>query len=602
MGDARAGARRDHRRARHRGVDPARGAHGAALARRAARRARAQRRRPRRRRRSERGRAAPPAPRPTSAASTTRSSRPTSRPRSPSSRGSRTARSSCSARAGGRGGPSSSRGSVINRVIRLSGPIDVHVISQDKAEASGARAARAGAAFRRRVGALAAAGGSPGWRSRRSGSPLLTFVARRRRATTSRSRRCCCCSCSLVVAVGRDRRAAARRSRPRSSAFLLRELLLHAAAAHLDDRGAREPARADRVPRGRGVVSALRRRRRRAARCDAAAARADAETLARLAANVQHDDPLADLIVFAPVVVRPRRRERARAATDGGGWRIEAGGRARVRRRRPSDADLTLPLGDGVVLALVGGRPRPATTVRCSTRSPRSSPRARERARLSAAGGARRPQLGAGQRAAHRAAASGVPRPAHAARVDQGVGVEPAPDRRRVVDRGRGRVPRDRSRTRPTASPRSSANLLDMSRLQAGVLQPTLRAGAPRRGRAGRAREPRRARPYGVVVDVPETLPPVRADAALLERVVANLVENAMRVVARRTARCASTAGAVHDRVDLRIIDHGPGIPAARTRAGLPAVPAARRPRARHRRRARPRGRARLRARRWTAS
>jgi two-component system sensor histidine kinase KdpD len=51
----------------------------------------------------------------------------------------------------------------------------------------------------------------------------------------------------------------------------------------------------------------------------------------------------------------------------------------------------------------------------------------------------------------------------------------------------------------------------------------------------------------------------VRADAALLERVVANLVENAMRwSPADRPARI--TAGRVHDRVDLRIIDHGPGI------------------------------------------
>jgi two-component system sensor histidine kinase KdpD len=63
----------------------------------------------------------------------------------------------------------------------------------------------------------------------------------------------------------------------------------------------------------------------------------------------------------------------------------------------------------------------------------------------------------------------------------------------------------------------------------------------------------------GVVVDVSETLAPVRADAALLERVVANLVENAMRwSPADRPARI--TAGRVHERVDLRIIDHGPGI------------------------------------------
>src|SRR5262249_40394979 len=42
-----------------------------------------------------------------------------------------------------------------------------------------------------------------------------------------------------------------------------------------------------------GFVDAAARRAR-----DAARARADAETLARLAANVQQDDPLADLVLF----------------------------------------------------------------------------------------------------------------------------------------------------------------------------------------------------------------------------------------------------------------------------------------------------------------
>ena len=64
-----------------------------------------------------------------------------------------------------------------------------------------------------------------------------------------------------------------------------------------------------------------------------------------------------------------------------------------------------------------------------------------------------------------------------------------------------------------------------------------------------------------MVYEVPENLSPVRADAALLERVVANLVENAMRWSPEdRPARV--TAGRVHDRVDLRVIDHGPGIAA----------------------------------------
>ncbi len=58
---------------------------------------------------------------------------------------------------------------------------------------------------------------------------------------------------------------------------------------------------------------------------------------------------------------------------------------------------------------------------------------------------------------------------------------------------------------------------------------------------------------------MPETLEHVRADAALLERVVANLVENAMRW-SPGDRPGAGHRGPRADRVDVRIIDHGPGI------------------------------------------
>ncbi len=52
------------------------------------------------------------------------------------------------------------------------------------------------------------------------------------------------------------------------------------------------------------------------------------------------------------------------------------------------------------------------------------------------------------------------------------------------------------------------------------------------------------------------------ADPALLERAVANLVANAVSH-SPRARRIRIEAGAVADRVDLRVVDHGPGIPAA---------------------------------------
>jgi len=62
-----------------------------------------------------------------------------------------------------------------------------------------------------------------------------------------------------------------------------------------------------------------------------------------------------------------------------------------------------------------------------------------------------------------------------------------------------------------------------------------------------------------VRVDIPERLPPVETDPALLERVVANLVENALAWSSPDTP-VVVTAGEVAGRIDLRIIDRGPGI------------------------------------------
>jgi two-component system sensor histidine kinase KdpD len=104
-------------------------------------------------------------------------------------------------------------------------------------------------------------------------------------------------------------------------------------------------------------------------------------------------------------------------------------------------------------------------------------------------------------------------------------------------------------------------NLLDMSRLQAGALQVALRPTALEEvvpvaltslgGRANR-----------VVLDLKEDVAPVMADPALLERVVANLVENALNW-APPGQPVRVEAGAVGDVVDLRVVDRGTGIPMA---------------------------------------
>ncbi|MEV0988813.1 sensor histidine kinase KdpD [Streptomyces sp. NPDC049949] len=100
-------------------------------------------------------------------------------------------------------------------------------------------------------------------------------------------------------------------------------------------------------------------------------------------------------------------------------------------------------------------------------------------------------------------------------------------------------------------------NLLDMSRLQTGTVTPQIRetdldevvpmalGGVPE---------------DSVQLDIPESLPMVAVDRGLLERAVANIVENAVKY-SPEDAPVLVSASALADRVELRVVDRGPGIP-----------------------------------------
>lgn len=100
-------------------------------------------------------------------------------------------------------------------------------------------------------------------------------------------------------------------------------------------------------------------------------------------------------------------------------------------------------------------------------------------------------------------------------------------------------------------------NLLDMSRLQTGTVSPLIReidldevvpmalGGVPEQS---------------VALDIPETLPMVAVDPGLLERGVANIVENAVKY-SREGEKVLVAASALGDRVELRVVDRGPGVP-----------------------------------------
>jgi two-component system sensor histidine kinase KdpD len=102
-------------------------------------------------------------------------------------------------------------------------------------------------------------------------------------------------------------------------------------------------------------------------------------------------------------------------------------------------------------------------------------------------------------------------------------------------------------------------NLLDMSRLQAGALSlfprpsgldEVVALALDDLGPAGR----------DITVEIPEMLPAVRADPAILERVVVNLTENALRYSPAGKAPLIA-ASSLGDRVELRVVDRGPGLP-----------------------------------------
>lgn len=111
-------------------------------------------------------------------------------------------------------------------------------------------------------------------------------------------------------------------------------------------------------------------------------------------------------------------------------------------------------------------------------------------------------------------------------------------------------------------------NLLDMSRLRTGSLRPTMRDVAVEEI-VGRSLASLGDRARGVRVDVPESLPFVRADPALLERSVANLLENAIKHGQGAAVVVEGTADV--DSVWIVVADHGEGIPEAeRARAFEP--------------------------------
>ena len=293
---------------------------------------------------------------------------------------------------------------------------------------------------------------------------------------------------------------------------------------------------------------------------EAAHAKAEAQTMARLSGSViGAADPLGVLIArlrdtFGVDAAAVLRRE-------GDGWRLETSAGEPVPER-PEDGDLTVPLDDDEQLVLRGAGldPEDLTLLEVFT------------GQLSLA-------LESRQLRAEAALASGLAeadrfRTALLAAVSHDLRTPLASIKASVTSLLQRDVewPAEAQQELLEAIDRGSDrltslinNLLDMGRLQTGTLEPVLRdVGFEEVVPAVMTELPGGA--SKVILDLPETLPRVHADASLLERAVANVIENALQW--SPSDQCVRvSAGSFGSTVDLRVVDSGPGVAAEQREA-----------------------------------
>ena len=443
--------------------------------------------------------------------------------------------------------------------------IDVHVISSEPTSATTRTRAAATASTPRRGVAVCRRGAACSrgcWRS--LAPPLLTLVAGATCATRSTLP-----SDLLIVPARRGRGRRARRLRAR---VRLRD---HRASCSPTGTSRRRTT-SSRSPRARtssrSVIFLARRRGGEHARGHRVAPHGRSGTGAGRGRDAGRAERHA------------RRRRRTRCPQLVGA----AAGRVRRRRASPCSRERRRRRGRSLAAAGDAGADDAPTTPTSSSRStatevlvlrgddlgrrrPRGAPGVRrpggDRGAAARAARRRRARRGAGrgERAADRAARGGVARPAHAAVVDQGVGEQPAAARRRLHARGdagaardhrRGRRPaqpprRQPARHEPAADRRAAAR---DARRRRSTRSCRPRSPGSSAGRAGRRRRRRDA----------------AARAAPTPRCSNGPSPTSSRTRSRGrppTQHVRVEACVAEQRVDLRVVDRGPGIPLDAARA-----------------------------------
>lgn len=437
-------------------------------------------------------------------------------------------------------------GSVINKVVRHSGPVDVLVVSDDgppgPRRLGGRRAVLTPLSPRRRLA---------GWLTVGISLPLLTLLLANTRDDLHLP------SVLLLYLLVTMAAASVGGALPALAAaiagLLLADYFFTSPLYALSVAEPEEVIALSVYLAAATIVSVLVDRVARL-RLDASRATTEAEAMAALAGSLAESDALPQVLAHVRATFGLSGVALFRRGSDG--WELDgADGRA---AGAPEDADLVRPVGPDRVLALSGG-PLRASDLRVLNALA---------GQLATAVEARRLQDEADRARALRQADD--LRTALLQAVSHDLRTPLAGIKASVSSLRADEVVWDRAeeaeflRTIEEEADRLDAlvaNLLDMGRIQAGAVRPRVRrVGLDEVVPSALAGLGPRA--DGVRADVPESLAVVETDPVLLERVVANLLANAIDA-SPEGAPVTIDAGPGPDPggLEIRITDHGPGIP-----------------------------------------